>query len=109
MDAAIYLWGDVYFLRKDMVWKVDEFDMYNSFDEGYPKKIKDEFVPAIPNDVDAAVMWSDYYLYVLKGTYTLPLKVSNKHRFMHHKCEKNIIFVYRVITNTLKYYLFYKK
>ena len=67
MDAAIYLPGDVYLLRKDMIWKVDEFDMYNSFDEGFPKKIKDEFVPAIPNDVDAALVWSDYLVYFLKG------------------------------------------
>lgn len=67
IDAAIYLWGDVYFLRKDLIWKVDEFDMQNSYDKGYPKKIKDEFIPAMPNDVDAALQWSDYILYVLKG------------------------------------------
>jgi hypothetical protein len=45
--------------------------MVNSFDEGYPKKIKDEFAPAIPNDVDAALRWSDYHLYFLKGISTL--------------------------------------
>ena len=69
VDAAMYLWGDIYFLRKDMIWKVDEFGMFNSFDEGYPKKIKNEFnSPAIPNDVDAALRWSDQHLYFLKGT-----------------------------------------
>ena len=71
VDATISLYGDIYFLRKDMVWKVDEFDMVNSFDEGYPKKIKDEFAPAIPNDVDAALRWSDHHLYFLKGISTL--------------------------------------
>ena len=64
----MYLWGDIYLLRKDLIWKVDEFDMLNSFDESYPKKIKDEFNSAvIPNDVDAALRWSDQHLYFLKG------------------------------------------
>ena len=54
-------------MRKDMVWKVDEFDMENVFDEGYPKKIKNEFDPKIPNEVDAALLWSDYHIYFLKG------------------------------------------
>ncbi|XP_028417679.1 collagenase 3-like [Dendronephthya gigantea] len=68
LDAAIYLWGDVYFLRKDLIWKIDEFDMQNSYDTGYPKKIKDEFISTMPNDVDAALVWSDHFLYVLKGS-----------------------------------------
>lgn len=45
--------------------------MHNMFDEGFPKKVKDEFIPAIPNDVDAALRWSDHYVYFLKGMYLI--------------------------------------
>ena len=57
IDAAIYLAsGDLYFIRKDLVWKYDSTAerVYN----GYPKKVNDEFPSVsgtkIPSDLDCA-------------------------------------------------------
>jgi hypothetical protein len=57
IDAVIYLAnGDLYFIRKDLVWKYDS--TADHVYTGYPKKVNDEFPsisgPKIPSDLDCA-------------------------------------------------------
>ncbi|XP_028417667.1 interstitial collagenase-like [Dendronephthya gigantea] len=73
IDATMSLKnGDVYFMRKDLVWKFDSTS--DRVHVGYPKKINDEFPsasgPKIPSNLDCASRYlaeqsnKDYYLFV---------------------------------------------
>lgn len=57
--------------------------MHNMFDEGFPKNVKNEFIPAIPNDVDAALRWSDHFVYFLKGVYVISVTCLPLHTCIH--------------------------
>ena len=49
--------GKTYFFKGDLYWRYDEFE--KQVDGGYPKRVADNWDPAVPSNMDTAFRYID--------------------------------------------------